>query len=190
MKYYYRATTLDAPRRRLASSGGGGEFPNHDRLVQQIWSDSMLISAGMHDGPLRPLPCVVWLQDWVQISDSAAESDGWCGCLLVTAACHHRYPAADRETGSEGPRGGREGERMEFMVIHRFGGGAGARIISGGASGDKRREFGAAGCRGGCAHGGGPHLWHGASSRPPPRTRSSQHWCAPSRPSLVIGGGE
>ena len=62
----------------------------------------------------------------------------------------------------------REGDRMEFMLIHRFGGGAGARIISGGASGDKRREFGAAGCRGGCAHGGGPHLWHGASSRPPP----------------------
>jgi len=103
----------------------------------------MLISAGMHDGSLSS-PCVVWLQDWVQISDSAAESDGWCGCLLVTAACHHRYPAADRETGSEGPRGGGEGERMEFMVIHRFGGGAAARIIGGGASGDKRREFGAA----------------------------------------------
>ena len=62
----------------------------------------------------------------------------------------------------------REGERMEFMLIHRFGGGAGARIISGGASGDKRPEFGAAGCRGGCAHSGGPHPWHGASSRPPP----------------------
>jgi hypothetical protein len=143
---------------------------NHDGLVRQIWGDSMLISAGRHArriaAPLASLPCVVWLQvqDWVQISDSAAASDGWC--LLPPATTGTSRGQGDRRRGSDG--GG--GERMEFMVLHRSGGGAGARIISGGASGDKRREFGAAGCRGGGAHGGGPHLWHSASSRLSPRT--------------------
>ena len=40
----YRAT-FTPDRHRLASNGGGWRV--HDRLVRQIWSDSMQISAGV-----------------------------------------------------------------------------------------------------------------------------------------------